>query len=90
LISQYRQGQQYGLDGAAGAFALAHRGTAVLLSGIGLRCHFGANCRRSRLRSRRINRADKLPLLVDADHGYGNALSVKRTVEELETPASPA
>jgi len=32
----------------------------------------------------RINRAGKLPLLVDADHGYGNALSVKRTVEELE------
>src|ERR1700691_1810822 len=33
----------------------------------------------------RINRAGKLPLLVDADHGYGNALNVKRTVEELET-----
>ena len=33
----------------------------------------------------RINRAGSLPLLVDADHGYGNALSVKRTVEELET-----
>ena len=33
----------------------------------------------------RINRAGKLPLLVDADHGYGNAMSVKRTVEELET-----
>jgi len=33
----------------------------------------------------RINRAGTLPLLVDADHGYGNALSVKRTVEELET-----
>jgi oxaloacetate decarboxylase len=33
----------------------------------------------------RINRAGKLPLLVDADHGYGNALSVKRTVEELQT-----
>jgi oxaloacetate decarboxylase len=33
----------------------------------------------------RVNRAGKLPLLVDADHGYGNALSVKRTVEELET-----
>ncbi len=32
----------------------------------------------------RINRAGKLPLLVDADHGYGNALSVMRTVEELE------
>ena len=33
----------------------------------------------------RINRAAKLPLMVDADHGYGNALNVKRTVEELET-----
>jgi carboxyvinyl-carboxyphosphonate phosphorylmutase len=33
----------------------------------------------------RINRASNLPLLVDADHGYGNALNVKRTVEELET-----
>jgi carboxyvinyl-carboxyphosphonate phosphorylmutase len=33
----------------------------------------------------RINRAGNLPILVDADHGYGNALSVKRTVEELET-----
>lgn len=33
----------------------------------------------------RINRAANLPLLVDADHGYGNALNVKRTVEELET-----
>jgi oxaloacetate decarboxylase len=33
----------------------------------------------------RINRAGNLPILVDADHGYGNALNVKRTVEELET-----
>ena len=33
----------------------------------------------------RICRASDLPLLVDADHGFGNALSVKRTVEELET-----
>src|SRR5438552_18069996 len=33
----------------------------------------------------RINRAGSLPLFVDADHGYGNALNVKRTVEELET-----
>ena len=32
----------------------------------------------------RICRASELPLLVDADHGYGNALNVKRTVEELE------
>lgn len=33
----------------------------------------------------RINRAGELPVLVDADHGYGNALNVKRTVEELES-----
>jgi carboxyvinyl-carboxyphosphonate phosphorylmutase len=33
----------------------------------------------------RINRAFDLPLLVDADHGYGNALNVMRTVQELET-----
>ena len=33
----------------------------------------------------RINRACEMPLLVDADHGYGNALNVQRTVEELET-----
>ena len=32
----------------------------------------------------RICRAGELPLLVDADHGYGNALNVTRTVEELE------
>jgi len=32
----------------------------------------------------RIGRAAELPLLVDADHGYGNALNVMRTVEELE------
>ncbi len=33
----------------------------------------------------RISRAGNLALMVDADHGYGNALNVKRTVEELET-----
>ncbi len=33
---------------------------------------------------RRIARAGSLPLLVDADHGFGNALNVRRTVEELE------
>lgn len=33
----------------------------------------------------RISRASDLPLLVDADHGYGNAFNVRRTVEELET-----
>jgi oxaloacetate decarboxylase len=33
----------------------------------------------------RIARGSDLPLMVDADHGYGNALNVMRTVEELET-----
>src|SRR3954469_9578654 len=33
---------------------------------------------------RRIQRACGLTLLVDADHGYGNALNVMRTVEECE------
>ena len=33
----------------------------------------------------RICRAGELSLMVDADHGYGNALNVMRTVEELET-----
>ena len=32
----------------------------------------------------RITRASSLSLMVDADHGYGNALNVMRTVEELE------
>ncbi len=40
---------------------------------------FAAQCHR-------INRAvSRLPLMVDADHGYGNAINVMRTVEELET-----
>jgi carboxyvinyl-carboxyphosphonate phosphorylmutase len=31
-----------------------------------------------------MSRASRLPVLVDADHGYGNALNVRRTVQELE------
>src|SRR6478752_9063357 len=34
---------------------------------------------------RRMSRASTLPVVVDADHGYGNALNVRRTIEELET-----
>src|SRR6202166_303212 len=34
---------------------------------------------------RRMSRASSLPVVVDADHGYGNALNVRRTMEELET-----
>jgi oxaloacetate decarboxylase len=33
---------------------------------------------------RRIMRVSRLSLLVDADHGYGNALNVMRTIQELE------
>jgi oxaloacetate decarboxylase len=33
----------------------------------------------------RICRAGDLALLVDSDHGYGNALNVMRTVQELES-----
>jgi oxaloacetate decarboxylase len=40
--------------------------------------------------TRRITRASSLPLIVDADHGYGNALSVIRTVQELETAGAAA
>jgi oxaloacetate decarboxylase len=34
--------------------------------------------------ARRITRVSNLSLFVDADHGFGNALNVARTVEELE------
>jgi carboxyvinyl-carboxyphosphonate phosphorylmutase len=33
---------------------------------------------------RRVCRASNLSLMVDADHGFGNALNVMRTIEELE------
>lgn len=33
---------------------------------------------------RRITRAADIALIVDSDHGFGNALNVMRTVEELE------
>jgi carboxyvinyl-carboxyphosphonate phosphorylmutase len=33
--------------------------------------------------AQRICRATSMPLLVDGDHGYGNALNVARTIEEL-------
>jgi oxaloacetate decarboxylase len=35
--------------------------------------------------AQRICRSMSIPLLVDADHGYGNALNVSRTIEELCT-----
>ncbi len=33
---------------------------------------------------RRICRNGSIPLVVDGDHGYGNALNARRTLEELE------
>ena len=39
---------------------------------------------------RRITRAADVSLMVDADHGYGNALNVIRTVQELEAAGAAA
>src|ERR1700712_3482603 len=39
---------------------------------------------------RRMSRAAALPVLVDADHGYGNALNVRRTVQELDSAGAAA
>jgi carboxyvinyl-carboxyphosphonate phosphorylmutase len=39
---------------------------------------------------RRVCRNSAIPLLVDGDHGYGNALSARRTVEELEGAGAAA
>ncbi len=39
---------------------------------------------------RRTCRAGGLSVIVDADHGYGNALNVMRTVEELENAGAAA
>ena len=39
---------------------------------------------------RRITRAADIGLMVDADHGYGNALNAMRTVEELESAGASA
>src|SRR5205814_2892171 len=35
--------------------------------------------------TRRSSDLASLPLMVDADHGYGNALNVARCVQELES-----
>lgn len=39
---------------------------------------------------RRVARACSIPVLVDADHGYGNALNVMRTVQELSAAGAAA
>ncbi len=38
----------------------------------------------------RCTRVSNVPLVVDGDHGYGNALSVMRTVQELERAGAAA
>jgi oxaloacetate decarboxylase len=40
--------------------------------------------------AQRICRATSIPLLVDGDHGYGNALNVARTIEELANVGAAA
>ncbi len=40
--------------------------------------------------TRRICRAGRLCVVVDADHGYGNALNVMRTVQELQAAGAAA
>jgi 2-methylisocitrate lyase-like PEP mutase family enzyme len=42
------------------------------------------------LEARRISSAIGIPILVDADTGYGNALNVARTVKELENAGASA
>ncbi len=37
-----------------------------------------------------LGRGADLPIMTDADHGYGNALNVMRTVEDWRRPASRA
>lgn len=39
---------------------------------------------------RRCTRASSVPLVVDGDHGYGNALNVMRTIEELDAAGAAA
>lgn len=40
--------------------------------------------------ARRVARAAETPLLVDGEHGFGNALNAKRTVEEIEAAGAAA
>jgi carboxyvinyl-carboxyphosphonate phosphorylmutase len=39
---------------------------------------------------RRCTRAATVPLVIDGDHGYGNALNVMRTIEELDMAGAAA
>ena len=64
----------------AGMFA----GSVASLTVLGAPDHIVITLSEFAEQCRRICRAGELPLMVDADHGYGNALNVMRTVEELE------
>ncbi|GIT24139.1 MAG: hypothetical protein CM1200mP41_01830 [Gammaproteobacteria bacterium] len=59
-------------------------GSIASLTVLGAPDHFVLTLSEFASQAYRICRAGELPLLVDADHGYGNALNVMRTVEELE------
>lgn len=69
-----------GLDFEAGMFA----GSIASMTVLGAPDFILLTLSEFAAQARRISRASELPLLVDADHGYGNALNVRRTVEELE------
>jgi carboxyvinyl-carboxyphosphonate phosphorylmutase len=74
-----RIAQQIGFE--AGMFA----GSVASLTVLGDPDHILLTLSEFAEQAYRIGRASELPILVDADHGYGNALNVKRTVEELES-----
>ena len=60
-------------------------GSVASMTVLGAPDHIVLNQAELAQQCRRICRAGDLPVIVDADHGYGNALNVARTVEELET-----
>lgn len=62
------------LAGSAASFAILGAPDLALMT----LTEFADHCHR-------INRSCTLPLFADADHGYGNALNVMRTIQELET-----
>jgi carboxyvinyl-carboxyphosphonate phosphorylmutase len=65
----------------AGLFA----GSTASLTVLGAPDHCVIDLTEFAQQAHRICRASNLPLMVDADHGYGNSLNVRRTVQELET-----
>jgi carboxyvinyl-carboxyphosphonate phosphorylmutase len=59
-------------------------GSVASLSVLGAPDHILITLTELAEQARRVSRAGRLCVLIDADHGYGNALNVMRTVEELE------